>query len=307
MDAEQLRREEARRKNASLRKRGLSLSEQRSGSVREDSWDTCNSFLHDETRSREVVLRFGSKRRWGSACLRPGRMKLQRIATIAVAFMLMGPTPGQAAAVTASNPLLLAIDQMLHIFRDDTLKDRSQTQTRRRALRAVMEGVIDFPDVAQRALGPHWQARTELERGEFVAIFKDLMTYSYIATMETYVGQNMRLVAESKNEDLTSVVTKVQGRQGRPSSVEYRMHRREDRWLVYDIFVDGVSLVGNYRAQFNTLVRTSSYAELLRRMRARVTELTTASRASAGASVHRDRWHAEFQGWMREVVVPAMR
>src|SRR5207249_9344585 len=87
MDAEQLRREEARRKNASLRKRGLSLSEQRSGSVREDSWDTCNSFLHDETRSREVVLRFGSKRRWGSACLRPGRMKLQRIATIAVAFM----------------------------------------------------------------------------------------------------------------------------------------------------------------------------------------------------------------------------
>jgi len=307
MDAEQLRREEARRKNASLRKRGLSLSEQRSGSVREDSWDTCNSFLHDETRSHEVVLRFGSKRRWGSACLRPGRMKLQRIATIAVAFMLMGPTPGQAAAVTASNTLLPAIDQMLHIFRDDTLKGWSQTQTRRRALRAVMEGVIDFPDVAQRALGPQWQARTELERGEFVAIFKDLMTYSYIATMETHFGQNMRLVAESKNEDLTSVVTKVQGRQGRPSSVEYRMHRREDRWLVYDIFVDGVSLVGNYRAQFNTLVRTSSYAELLRRMRARVTELTTASRASAGASVHRDRWHADLQGWMREVVVPAMR
>ena len=273
MDAEQLRREEARRKNASLRK-----------------------------------LRFGSKRPWGSACLRPGRMKLQRIATIAVAFMLMGPTPGQAAAVTASNTLRLAIDQMLHIFRDDTLKGPSQTQTRRQALRAVVEGVIDFPDVAQRALGPHWQARTELERGEFVAIFKDLMAYSYIATMETYVGQNMGLVAESKkNEDVTRVVTKVQGRQGRPWSVEYRMHRREDRWLVYDIFVEGVSLVGNYRAQFNTLVRTSSYAELLRRMRARVTELTTASRASAGASVHRDPSHAELQGWMREVVVPAMR
>ncbi len=270
MDAEQLRREEARRKNASLRK-----------------------------------LRLGSKRPWGSACLRPGRMKLQRIATIAVAFMLMGPTPGQAAAVTASNTLRLAIDQMLHIFRDDTLKGPSQTQTRRQALRAVVEGVIDFPDVAQRALGPHWQARTELERGEFVAIFKDLMTYSYINTMETYVGQNV--VAESKNEDLTRVVTKVQGRQGRPSSVEYRMHRREDRWLVYDIFVDGVSLVRNYRAQFNTLVRTSSYAQLLRRMRARVTELTTASRASAGASVRRDPSPAELQGWMREVVVPAMR
>src|SRR5436189_180038 len=104
----------------------------------------------------------------------------------------------------------------------------------------------------------------------------------------------MRLVAESKNEDVTRVVTKVRGRQGRPWSVEYRMHRREDRWLVYDIFVEGVSLVGNYRAQFNTLVRTSSYAELLRRMRARVTELTTASRASAGASVHRDRSHAEL-------------
>ena len=84
----------------------------------------------------------------------------------------------------------------------------------------------------------------------------------------------LRTVMETEHDGITSVLTRIEPRQGSPVPVEYRMHQRGPRWLVYDVIVEGVSLVANYRSQFNTIVRTSSYAELIHRIRGRVAELT---------------------------------
>ena len=191
-----------------------------------------------------------------------------------IAFGVLATAPSWACAGGPTEILRPAVDRVVQILADPMLHGPAHTPERRRALRTVMEDVIDFPDAARRALGVHWQGRTDAERDEFVTLFEDLVTYSYIVTMEAYAGQTVVFVGErAEGEGVTTVLTKIQSRQGPPVPIDYRMHERAARWLVYDVNVEGVSLVGNYRNQFNSIIRTTSYAELIHRMRTRVNEL----------------------------------
>ena len=208
-------------------------------------------------------------------------MRARWIGLAAVTLALVAVVPGPASAGVATETLQPAMDQVLSILNDATLKGPARTPKRRAALRAIMNTVIDFPDAARRALSVHWQVRTEAERDEFVTLFKDLVTYSYIVTLEAYAGQTIVFVGEAEHDGITIVSTKVESPGRAPVPVEYRMHQGGARWLVYDVVVEGVSLVANYRAQFNTVVRTSSYDELVRRIRVRVAELTSPSSALA--------------------------
>lgn len=188
--------------------------------------------------------------------------------------MLLVTAPRPATAGPAIDTLRPAIDQVLRILGDPALRGVEHARERQAALRAVMETVVDFSEAGRRALSVHWAARSEAEREEFVMLFKDLVTSSYIVTIEGSTGQRVAYVGEAEHEGITTVLTRLERRQGSPTTVEYRMHQRESRWLVYDVIVEGVSLVANYRTQFNTIIRTSSYTELIRRMRERVAELT---------------------------------
>jgi phospholipid transport system substrate-binding protein len=203
------------------------------------------------------------------------------VAVAAVALVLVGAWPGAACAGGATDTLRPAVDEVVRIIADPALKGAERTAQRREALYRVVERIVDFPDAAQRALALHWRARSEAEREEFVQLFKDLVTYSYILQIEPYAGQRIVFVGESRDDGVATVVTRVQPRQGSAVPIDYRMHQRGDRWLVYDVIVEGVSLVGNYRAQFNTVVGTSSYPALVQRIKARVAELTATPASAA--------------------------
>jgi phospholipid transport system substrate-binding protein len=210
---------------------------------------------------------------------RQARMRrCRRAIVLAVALALAGAGPGPAEAGSATEALRPAIDQVLRVLEDPALKGPARTVPRRAALRGVIEEIIDFPEAARRALALHWRNRTEAERAEFVALFKDLVTYSYILKIEPYAGEVVVFAGESAQDGVTTVLTRIQARGG-PIPVDYRMHAPAGRWLVYDVLVEGVSLVGNYRAQFNTIIQTSSYAELVRRIKARLAELAAAAPA----------------------------
>ena len=181
--------------------------------------------------------------------------------------------PGRPAAGPATDTLRPAIDHILRIVNDETLKGPTRTLERRTALRVEMERVIDFPDAARRTLALHWQGRTDAERAEFVALFEDLVTYSHIATLESSGARAVVYAGEMASDGGAVVFTRLQARHGATIPVEYRMHERDGRWLVHDVVVEGVSLVANYRTQCNAVVRSSSYADLVRRIRARVAAL----------------------------------
>jgi phospholipid transport system substrate-binding protein len=196
------------------------------------------------------------------------------ILLVAIAGALVGAAPGRATAGAPTDQLRPAIDHVLRILDDRALKGPQHAAKRRAALREVIDGILDYPDAARRALGVHWQGRTAAEREQFVALFKDLVSYSYIAAFDGYAGDTVTFVGETADVDLVTVMTRIRNSKGVQTAVDYRMHQQGTRWYVYDVSVQGVSLVGNYRAQFNTIMRTASYDELVRRLRARVTELT---------------------------------
>jgi phospholipid transport system substrate-binding protein len=204
-------------------------------------------------------------------------VKVKPVVFLALTLLIVAAAAGRAIAGAATDALRPAVDRVLQILGDPAFKGAKHTAERRQALRAVMEDVIDFPDAAQRALSVHWQARTPAEREEFVTLFKELVSYSYIVTMEPYAGQSVVYVSETDRDGGTSVLTRLESPQRPAIPIEYRMHRRGDRWLVYDVIVEGVSLVGNYRDQFNSIIRTTSYPELVRRMKTRVEQLKRGS------------------------------
>ncbi|MGZ3318855.1 MAG: MlaC/ttg2D family ABC transporter substrate-binding protein, partial [Isosphaeraceae bacterium] len=144
------------------------------------------------------------------------------------------------------------------------------------AIRRVVDEIFDFEDMAQRALGPHWRSLTADQRKEFVPLFADLLDRAYMSTIERYSGEPIQYTSERVEGDVAVVSTKILAKPDKEFPVVYRMLRHGDRWLVYDVNAEGVSLVANYRTQFNNVIRTSSYNELLKRIRSRVEEFRAA-------------------------------
>ena len=154
-------------------------------------------------------------------------------------------------------------DQVLGVLQDLALKPAE----RQAAVRKVAIEIFDVSETARRALGRHWQSRTPVEREEFTRLFAELLESTYISKIDLFGGEQLKYVGESIDGDFAIVRATIVRRRGADVPVEARMLRRGDRWYIYDISVEGISLINNYRAQFDRIIQTSSYNELVRRLR----------------------------------------
>jgi phospholipid transport system substrate-binding protein len=143
---------------------------------------------------------------------------------------------------------------------------------RRAEIRKVADEIFDFEEISRRALGPHWNARTPEERREFVMLFADLLERSYMSRIESGRGGKVLYTGETVAGDEATVRTRVITPQRTELPVDYRMHRKDGRWQIYDVSVEGISLVNNYRSQFNAVIQSSSYRALVERLRSKETD-----------------------------------
>ena len=161
----------------------------------------------------------------------------------------------------------------------------SETEAARQAIRALVNEIFDYRDAATRALGPAWQSRTPAQQAEFVRLFADFLERGYIAFVGTKAnvseGLQIRYLEESITGDSAAVATSLLTRNGSDLDLDYFMIRRGGRWMVRDVVVDGMSLIANYRAQFNRILSTSSYADLLARMQGDALEVAQPAVAAA--------------------------
>jgi phospholipid transport system substrate-binding protein len=195
------------------------------------------------------------------------RIALGALAGLLVcAQMVWAPASADAGAPT--DQLKASVDQMVKILEDPALKAEAKAQDRRVAIRKEAQVVFDFGETAKRALGRHWQGLAEKDRQEFTSLFTDLIERAYISKIEKYSGERIAYAGESVEGGLATVRTRFVTKQGTEIPVDYRMQQRGDRWLVYDVSVEGVSLINNYRTQFDKIIQTSSDAELVRKMKA---------------------------------------
>jgi phospholipid transport system substrate-binding protein len=153
------------------------------------------------------------------------------------------------------------------VLEDPALKTDDRRAERRAAVRKIAIDIFDVQETARRALGPHWQQRTPQEREEFVQLFADLLERTYIAKIDLFGGERLKFTEEKVDGEHAVVRAKVVTKQGAEVPVEARMLNRTGRWQIYDIVIENISLIGNYRSQFDRIIRSSSYGELARRLR----------------------------------------
>ena len=183
-------------------------------------------------------------------------------------------TAREAAAGAPTDQLKGAIDRVVKVVEDPSLKGDDRIAERRTAVRRIADDIFDWNEIARRALARHWQPLTDKERGEFVSLFSDLLERSYISKIELYGGEKIQYLGERLDGETANVATRIVTKNGTEVPIDYRLLKKGDRWLVYDVNIEGVSLVSNYRTQFNKIIQTASFADLIQKLRAKQGELS---------------------------------
>ena len=171
-----------------------------------------------------------------------------------------------ASAGPPTEQLRAQMDRVIKVLEDPELKREGREVERRAAIRRLANEIFDFSETTRRSLGQHWQARTPAEREQFVRLYADLLERSYIGKIELYSGERILFVGDTIERDQATVRTRLQTKAGTEIPVDYRMHRVGDRWLTYDVAIEGISMVANYRAQFNKIIQASGYAALVSKL-----------------------------------------
>ncbi|MBI2554444.1 MAG: ABC transporter substrate-binding protein [Candidatus Rokubacteria bacterium] len=181
------------------------------------------------------------------------------------AWLLLAVSPASMASPT--EVIKVAVEQVVRVAEDFDLGRPAAADRRRVEIRRIAESLFDFPEMARRSLARHWTDRTAEQRQEFVRLFTDLLERVYFGKLENYSGERMLYVGETVDGDYATVRSKILiGRRGE-LPIDYRLHLIGSRWAVYDVLIDGVSFVSTYRAQFNRVIQTSSYDDLIQKLR----------------------------------------
>lgn len=137
---------------------------------------------------------------------------------------------------------------------------------RREALRGALMPRFDFLEMAKRSLGKHWN-RVSARQEEFVAAFAGFLGNSYVGQIGSYKDEKIQFVREWTEKEFAEVDTKVVPSKGEPVSVNYRLHRVQGNWKIYDVVIEQISLVNNYRSQFNRILANGSFDDLLNQLK----------------------------------------
>lgn len=184
----------------------------------------------------------------------------------AALVVLLAAGLAAAALPTPTGVVRAAADGVIAVLRAS-----GRAADRRGALERAVEPAFDFDDMARRALGPHWRARTVAERQQFTALFRGLLERAYVKRLEAYDGERVQYLGETRDGAYATVRTAIVTPRDTEIGADYRLHAGAAGWRIYDVRIDGVSLIENYRAQFDTVIDESSYEALVGRLEAKVT------------------------------------
>ncbi len=194
----------------------------------------------------------------------------QTWARIVMSGVMAGGIIWAVAPVWAGPPaesLKATIDEVIRILEDQNWKKPEKKQDRRKLLEQVIGQRFNYAEMAKRTLGGEWSKRTPGEQKEFVSDFQTLLANTYIGRIENYSGEKVQYLKEFHNDDFAEVRTKVDNGKS-VIDIDYRLLRNgSGDWRVYDVVVEGTSLVQNYREQFKRILRKDSFEELAKQLR----------------------------------------
>lgn len=197
---------------------------------------------------------------------------------MAVAFVLFWYAWVTAAPAAADQGPLLVIqsgtDRALDIIHSSKSGKAPSIRQRRAEILTIVDEYFDFSEMAKRALGRPWKDQPPEKQKEFVSLFKQLLFNTYVDRVETYTGSNEKVVydVQEVKGDYAFVKTRIVNYQDTDVAVDYRLKEEKGNWKVYDVIVEGVSLVSNYRSQFTSILANESFDALLVKLRQKAAE-----------------------------------
>ena len=163
-------------------------------------------------------------------------------------------------------------DKILALMGDPALKSEARNSERRQLIRKELDQRVDWATVARSSLGRHWARRTPAEQTEFASLFGRLLDETFIDKFETHQGEldKVEYLGEKIIDEYASVKAQVTTKDQIVHPVEYRLQKSGKDWRIYDLLLEGVSLVKNYRDQFDEILAKSSYEKLVADLRAKI-------------------------------------
>lgn len=208
-------------------------------------------------------------------------MNLQRLTKIGLVAMLA--FAGVASGAEPLDQVRQTTDKILAVVQDPRLKGDANTTERDRRVRLLIDERFDWDTMARAAMGPHWRSLDEARKKEFVGLFNSLIKKNYLSEVEDYTGEKIAYKSANKDGKYSTVSMVLTTLRGTEVPVMYRLLQKGDDWFVYDVTIEGVSMVNNYRSQINSILSGGTYADLIRRLKARIAEPEPASAAARSA------------------------
>lgn len=233
-----------------------------------------------------TTLQIGSDDIGNPLCLKRGFKKLGQLSLwlMCASPLLLGASniPASQPSPTKSTPteaMRITVSQALKLLQDQDLKKPERRDELATRLKKIADVRFDYGEMAKRSLGSQWSKLGEKEQQEFVDLFTEFLTATYVEKIQTYSGEEVKFLNERLEGDYAEVKTIMVGRKT-DIPMDYRLMKKGDDWKAYDVVVDGISMVRNYREQFATILRTSSYEELVSTLRQKVAQYNVKTKIS---------------------------
>ena len=203
------------------------------------------------------------------------------IRCVALAFCglwlsLLGTAAGTASAGEAGSPLDVIkqdTEKVLAILKDPALKADDKKAERRKRIEDAVGERFDWPGMAQSSLAIYWKKQTDDQKKDFVALYTRIVRDAYLTKIDRYSGENVKYVGEKVKGSYAVASVKIITTRDTEIPVDYSLKKADDNWLIYDVAVEGVRLVNNYRTQFASMLDGMSYAEFINQLKAKADAL----------------------------------
>jgi len=197
-------------------------------------------------------------------------MPCKRLTMAVCVLLILAASASVTAAGEPTEQVRKTTDRIIAIVTDPGLKEADKSREKSRQIRNVVDDRFDWEEMSKRTLARYWKDRTENEKEEFIDLFGRLLERTYLDKVEGYSGEKVLYVDEKVEGKYAIVSVRIVTRQETEIQVDYRLQNKKNEWLVYDISIEGVSLVNNYRKQFSSIMTRSSYKDLVEKLRSKV-------------------------------------
>jgi len=209
-------------------------------------------------------------------------MKLRTFAILAAVMLASVVTASTASAGKPTEVIKSTTDKIIAILQDPAYAKNKNDDTRRAKIREAVFDVFDFREMAQRSLAQNWRDRTAKEKDDFTKLFADLLERSYINRIEGYSGEKIVYDGEDIDGDYAEVRTRFVTSRSEEYHADYKLMKKDGKWKVYDVVLANVSLINNYRIQFNKIINSSSYANLVKKLSTKLEDEKLVDPAGSG-------------------------